>query len=92
MIPLPNYCTPGEVRSWLRRHPHFVARSVFKNEEPPESRPNTEVESSAPEADLAAIRHHAQWAADRKSAEFLRALCDELERRRASSVGLGGAR
>lgn len=33
--PLPNYCTAADVRAWLRRHPHFVARRVFKSSTPP---------------------------------------------------------
>lgn len=28
--PLPNYATPADVRSWLKRHPTFVARNAFK--------------------------------------------------------------
>ncbi len=105
--PLPNYCTAAEVRAWLRRHPHFVARAVFaagakgvgpiavpteKRNSPPTLAESSSDPAASPlssDTDLAGYRKHAEWAADRESRRIIRALCDEVQFRRANEK-LGG--
>ncbi len=68
--PFPNYATLSDLRAWLRSHPNFVARAVFKKPAPPSPLPD-QAQPAAGRSDGSPRRHGPRSASPAPSAQPL---------------------